>query len=316
MKGRHRERDHDLGPGRLELGHQRGDRGVGRVVGLLGHDLLGRDLVVQALDAVLAELVVLVEEADLLALEVVLHVLAEDLALADVVELPAEGLGQLGRVVPALAARGDEHVRHLLAVQERRYGQVGRRAQAVEDRVDVVLEHQLADHARGHRRVVLVVEVLVDDLAAVDAAVRVEVLEVGVGGGRDLVVARCGDAGQRLVAAEGDGARRDARRGGGELGRAARAGLTGARAGPAGGDEHRDHGQAGHGRERQSSRSACCVHVVVPFSLVSRAGACRRRKLDQTGGSPTTGAAKPNRRRRPPWIPVGKASMTTMSTKP
>ena len=196
----------------------RPDVGVGRVVGLLADHHRGRELVQQALDPVLAELVVLVEEPDLLAREVLLDVLAEDLPFPDVVELPAERLRLLRRVVPALAPRRDEHVRHLLRVEEAHRGQVGGRAEAVEHGVHVVLQHQLAHDRRRLGRVVAVVEVLVDDLAAVDPAVRVDVGEVRGRCGRDLAVAGRSGTGERLVAADGDLGRGDARRGRGQRG--------------------------------------------------------------------------------------------------
>src|SRR6266568_2696942 len=123
-------------------GDLRSDVDVGRIVGLLADHHRGRELVAQALDPVLAELVVLGEEADLLAREVLLHVLAEDLPLPDVVQLPAERLRVRRRVVPALAPGRDEHVGDLLRVQEAHRGQVRGRAEAVEHGVHAVLQHQ------------------------------------------------------------------------------------------------------------------------------------------------------------------------------
>ena len=192
------------------------DVDVGVDVALLADHHRGRDLVVEALDSVHAELVVLVEVGDLLAGEVLLHVLPEDLPLTHVVELPAERLGVGRRLVPALAAGCDEHVGHLLGVEELHHGQVRGRAEAVEDRVHVVLQHQLAHDRCGGGRVVGVVEVLVDDLAPVDAAVRVDVGEVRGRRGSDLVVSGRGGSGERLVAADGDGGRGDAGRGRGQ----------------------------------------------------------------------------------------------------
>ena len=210
------ERDDDLGARGAQRGDLWPDVDVGVDVALLGRDHRGRDLVVQALDPVLAELVVLVEERHLLAREVLLHVLPEDLALAHVVDLPAERLRLCRGHVPALAAGCDEHVGDLLGVQEVHHGQVRRRAEAVEDRVHVVLQHQLPHDRRRGGRVVGIVEVLVDDLAAVDAAVRVDVVEVGGRRGGDLAVAGGGGPGERLVAADGDRGRGDAGRGRGQ----------------------------------------------------------------------------------------------------
>ena len=234
VEGRDRERHHDLGAGRLQRGDLRPDVDVGRHVALPAHDLRMRDLVVEPLHAVLPELVVLEEVADLLTGEVLLDVGAEDLPLADVVKLPAKRLRVLGRVVPAVAAGRDEDVGHFLGVEEADRRQVRGGAQAVEDRVHVVLQDQLVDVADGLGRVVAVVEIGVLDLAAVHTAVGVDVLEVRVGRGRDLAVAGCGRAGERLVAADEDLGRGDARRG-----RGGRTGGRGRRRTAAAGGYHR-----------------------------------------------------------------------------
>src|ERR1039457_2278158 len=73
--------------------------------------------------------------------------------------------------------------------------------------------HQLVHDGRGDGGVVLVVQVVVDDLAAVDAAVGVDILEIGLGRRGDLVVAGRGDTGQRLVTAYRDRGGRDPRGG-------------------------------------------------------------------------------------------------------
>ena len=64
------------------------------------------------------------------------------------------------------------------------------------------LQDQLARLRRRARGVVLVVEVDVVDLPSVDSAVGVHVLEVRVGGGRDLRVSGRGRPGERLRAAD------------------------------------------------------------------------------------------------------------------
>ena len=297
-------------------------------VALLADHHRGWDLVGQALYPVLAELVVLVEEADLLAREVLLHVLAEDLPLAHVVDLPAERLRVL-RVVPARAAGRDEHVGDLLRVEEADRGQVRGRAEAVEHGVHVVLQHQLADHRCRRGRVVGVVEVLVDDLASVHPAVRVDVGEVRGRRGRDLAVAGRGGPGERLVAADGDLGRGDARRGRGQgrvrtaRARTARA-RTWARAragtGRASGDGERGDGHDGRGLPAKPGSSS--FHEVPSFSCwlagASSAGgvtwgAGESREVRVFGSGPVNRARS---RIRPPWIPCGKASMTRMRTTP
>src|SRR5205814_2925147 len=90
--------------------------------------------------------------------------------------------------------------------------------------VGAVLQYRLADRRRGLGRVVAVVEVLVDDLAAVHPAVGVDVGEVRGRSGGDLAVAGRGGPGERLVTADQDLGRGDPRRGRGQRGaRAARA---------------------------------------------------------------------------------------------
>src|SRR5262249_62321573 len=101
---------------------------------------------------------------------------------------------------------------HFLRVEEADRRQVGWGAEAVEDRVNAVLEDQLVDVADGLGRVVAVVEECVLDLRTVPAAVGVDVLEVGVGRGRDLAVARRGRSRERLMAADEDLVCGDARR--------------------------------------------------------------------------------------------------------
>ena len=63
---------------------------IAGLVGLLGDDVGRGYLVLDSGEPALAEVVVLVEHADLLAGEMLLDVLAEDLALDRVVRLPAE----------------------------------------------------------------------------------------------------------------------------------------------------------------------------------------------------------------------------------
>src|SRR4029077_2922348 len=94
------------------------DVGVGRYVVLStsARDRRRAELIVEAFDAVKAELVVLVKIPDLLATEVLIDVLAEDLALDGVVGLKAEGVGVLRDVVPAVAAAGNEQIRHVFRI--------------------------------------------------------------------------------------------------------------------------------------------------------------------------------------------------------
>src|SRR5205085_10070460 len=81
--------------------------------------------------------------------------------------------------------RGDEELRDALLVQEAPDRDVVVRAEGVEEREHAVLLHELARREEGALRLVPVVQVLVRDLAAEDAAVVVHVLEVGIRALRD-----------------------------------------------------------------------------------------------------------------------------------
>ena len=180
------------------------DVGVAGGVALRLDDLVAEELL-DALLGVLAEVVVLQEEADLGVGHVLGDVLADDLALDLVVGLPAEGHRPgLGVVAPAERAGGDEEVRHLLVVEEVDDRAVGGGAEGADGREDLVLEHQLVGQAAGLGRVVAVVLDGEVDLAAVDPAGGVDEVEVGLRAGRDLAVAGGGDAGQREGAADRD----------------------------------------------------------------------------------------------------------------
>jgi hypothetical protein len=98
------------GPRSLKLGQLRAEVGVGGHVLLLGDDARGRDLGVEPSQAALSEIVILVEVADLLPGVGVGDVLARDLALDDVVGLPAECVRPLRRLVPAVTPGRHEQV--------------------------------------------------------------------------------------------------------------------------------------------------------------------------------------------------------------
>jgi hypothetical protein len=134
------QHDH-LAAGRLERAHLRADVRVARHVGLLGRDR-AEDLL-DAGQAVPAEVVVLAEEADLLAGVRLLDVGRQDLALDRVVRVEAERARILVRLVPAAAAAGHEEVRHPVGLEEVEHAGVRRGAQAVQDREHLVLQHEL-----------------------------------------------------------------------------------------------------------------------------------------------------------------------------
>src|SRR6202022_1071180 len=156
------------------------------------------ELSIEAFDAIEAELVVLEEIADLLAAEILVDVLAEDLALDGVVRLPAERVGVIGNIVPAVAAAGYEQIRDFLRGDVIDDRQMSRRSQRAEQGEDLILQDQLAGKAGGVRRIVAVVVVRVGDRAPEDSAMGIQILKVGARSCRDLRIARRRPAGQRL----------------------------------------------------------------------------------------------------------------------
>ena len=100
-------------------------------------------------------------------------------------------------------AAADEELRHLALVQVVAHRERVLGADRVEDREDVVLLDELLREADRLRRVVLVVLDLVDDLAAVHAAVCVDVVEVRLRAAQHRLVLRL-RAGERAGRAEHD----------------------------------------------------------------------------------------------------------------
>src|SRR3954447_25807251 len=160
---------------------------------------------------VLAEGIVLVQDADARARQVRRDVLAVELALTRVVRLPA-GRPRVFLVgeAPVRVAGREQHLRNLLGVRVAQGRESGRGAEAADDREDLVLLHELLRERDGLRRVVRVVEDLEIDLAAVDAAVVVDVVVVRLLRRRDRLVERR-DAGDRKRATDVDAVGRDAR---------------------------------------------------------------------------------------------------------
>ncbi len=171
--------------------------GLGGLVAFFGDDHrggLGAETVFQALDIVLAVVVVLIKDRDLgvgLLLQQVLRVNAR---LALVVRLPAHGPRKILGIVPLGGAGGDEQLRHLLRIHVFVYGGIRRRAQRIEDEQHFVALHQLARLLDRLRRAVAVVVADEVDLAAVDAAGIVDLLEVGGFGLADHAVGGGGAA--------------------------------------------------------------------------------------------------------------------------
>ena len=157
-------------------------------------DALAGEAVLQALEVVLAEVVVLVEHGDL-GVRLFLHQeLGVDARFALIAGLPSDGPRKVRRIVPLGGAGGDEQLRHLLGVQIFLDRGVGRRAEGVEDHQHLVALDELAHLFDGLRRAVGVVIRDELDLAAVDAAVLIDHLEVGFFGLADDAIGGGGTA--------------------------------------------------------------------------------------------------------------------------
>ena len=283
--GRDRERHDDVRAGGLELGDLRPDVRVARLVGLARDDLRLGDVAVQALGAVAAEVVVLAEVRDLLALELLGDVLAEDRALRGVVGLPAERVRVLVGLVPAHAARGDEQVGHPRRVQVVGHLRVGRRAEAADHREDLVLQHELLGHLDRVGRVVAVVAGMNFSLRPLIPPSALTYWKYALMATRDLAVARRGRAGEREVPADRDLGLADARRG-------ARPPLRASPPPP---------------QRRQPAAAAMVAAAGGPAPRPHARGPLLGGSLQvQEGAQP----------RHPPWMPPGAASMTPISTTP
>src|SRR5882672_5802660 len=74
------------------------------------------EAVLQALDVILAVVVVLIEDSDLAVGKVLHQIFGVDAALALVVRLPAHGPREIFWIAPFGGAGGDEQLRHLLGI--------------------------------------------------------------------------------------------------------------------------------------------------------------------------------------------------------
>lgn len=174
------------------------DRRLRRLVAFFSHDQLRCLVAEHILDAgkvVFAEIVVGIEDRDLRVRLLLQNVFCEDPRLDPVARLEAHGPGEVVRIVPLAGAGGEEELRHLLGVVIFLHGGLGRRAERVEHQEDLVALDQLADLLHRLRRRVAVVIGDPADLAAVDAALVVDHLEIGflgladdaVGGSRSRI---------------------------------------------------------------------------------------------------------------------------------
>ena len=198
---RRRDVEEDVGSRRLQADHLRIHGGLGGVVGLFGDDFhLVADAVLEAFEIVLSVIVVLIKDRDLSGRIVLEQVFGVDARLALVAGLPAHGPWKVLRIVPLVGAGGDEELRDLLCVHVVLDRGVARRAQAVENQQHTVILDELARLLDGPGRAVAVVVGDEIDLAAVDAALGVDHLEIGSLGLADHAIGGGGSAVRHDVA--------------------------------------------------------------------------------------------------------------------
>ena len=135
--------------------------------------------VLQSVEVVLTEIVVLVHHRNLRIRKVVLDVLAVDRPLGPIAGRPADGPGEVLRIVPARGAGRDEDLWHLLRVEVFLHSRAGRCAEAVENEQHLLLLDQAAGLLDRLRRRVGIVERDEVDLPSVDAALLIDHLEIG-----------------------------------------------------------------------------------------------------------------------------------------
>src|SRR6202158_546430 len=169
------------------------DGGIADLIGLVGDDHAGliTEPVAQPLHLILAGVVVLPERSDLSVRMVLQDVLRVDAPLALVVGLPAHGPRKILRIAPLGRTGRDEELRHFLGVHVFLGGRIGLGPERLEDQQDFITLHQLARLLYGFRRTEGVVVADEGDLAAVDAAFGVDLVEIGCLGLPDHAIGGC-----------------------------------------------------------------------------------------------------------------------------
>ncbi len=196
LRGELRRRDVDegVGPRRLQRDNLRVHRRVSDLVGGLGHDHAagpGAQPCLEAVQVVLAVVVVLVEQRDPGVRPVLQNVQRVQFAFPSVAGIDAHRPGKVLRIVPLRRAAPHEEVRHLLLVHVSVDRRVACGADGVGCEQHAVLLDQPADHFNGLGRAVAIVKADEVDPAPVDAALLVEHPEVREFYPADGAVGRC-----------------------------------------------------------------------------------------------------------------------------
>jgi hypothetical protein len=157
-----------------EVGRLKILRADDHLVGVLAEAFL------QAVEQILAEIVVLVEHRDLRLRVMRQQMPGIEFCLVAQIGLPAHGPGEMRGIVQRRRAGGGKQLRHAGFVEVRPDRHVERRAEHAEHQRDLVAFHQAAHilHRLGRR--IAVVAADESDLAAVDAALGVvQPFEIG-----------------------------------------------------------------------------------------------------------------------------------------
>ena len=215
LRAEFRRRDvvEQVGAGRFQRHHLRIDGRIGQFVGLLGDDHAGRlrpERVLQALDVILSEVVVLVEDADLGVRIIGQNVARIDVRLRLVVGVEGNRPREIFRIGEARRAGRGQKLRHFSIVQIFLDRCIRRGTDDLEGGENLVAFDELAHLLDRLRRTVGIVVLNEVDLAPLDAALLVDHADIGglhladaaIGGSRtaegnglaelDLRVARAG----------------------------------------------------------------------------------------------------------------------------
>src|SRR5215470_7737784 len=174
--------DEDIAAYPLHLNDLRVDGRVGSLVGRLDLDQSGRligEPVHQPLEIVLAEIVVLIEYADLGIGLVLQNIAGVNAALCLVADEKAHGPGMALGVVPLSGAGAEEQLRHSILIHVVPDRAVGGGADRAGDEQNVVSLYQLARHLDRLGWRIAVVNRNEGDLAPVHTTLIVDHLEIG-----------------------------------------------------------------------------------------------------------------------------------------
>src|SRR6185437_7379971 len=157
------------------------DRRIAHLVGLVGDDHVGlaAETIAQSLDLILASVIVLPEHRDLGIWKVVQNVSGVDASLALIVGLPAHGPWKVFGVPPFGCAGRHEELGYLLDVHVFVDRRIGWRSEGLKDQQHAVVFDEFARLLDRLGRTIGVVIGRELALAAVDAAFRVDLVEIG-----------------------------------------------------------------------------------------------------------------------------------------